>query len=579
MYKANQRHLQPLLISNVQDLPQKHQKRLADSWAGVFYRELFCRIQEAPFAGMYADFPSRPNVPVNVLVGLETLKAGFGWSDEELYDHFVFDLQVRYALGLRDLGEGDFELRSLYNFRRRLSEYNQQHQVNLLEQAFEAITDQQIQSLKLDTHQQRMDSTQIASNILDMSRLQLLVEACQRLYRQLSEPDQQQYAEGFGPYLQGSSGQFVYRIKGKDATQQAIQQVGQDLYAILAELQADYASQPAYQVLQRFFGDNFQVHEQQVRAKANEEISAQCLQSCDDLEATFRRKQNCAYKGYVANLTQTCASGNPLQLVTKVQVAPNHTQDSDLLVEALPNLKVRTELQTVYTDGAYSSPEADQALQQAQVELVATAIKGRRPDPDQLTLEHFEIQLDEHGLPQQITCPGQQTVAIRLGRKKGAFVADFEPERCATCPFHQADQCRAKPGKRDRRYHLDFNQQEAQVARRRRLKKAQEQSGHNLRAAIEALMRVIKHPFSGGKLPVRGLFRVSSLIIASALMVNVRSIHRYEQAKAQTERSATQDAGAATALQAACDRSISALAQRLAGFLRSYRWNLPCFSW
>ena len=30
-----------------------------------------------------------------MLVGLEALKAGFGWSDQELYEHFCYDLQVR----------------------------------------------------------------------------------------------------------------------------------------------------------------------------------------------------------------------------------------------------------------------------------------------------------------------------------------------------------------------------------------------------------------------------------------------------------------------------------------------------
>jgi hypothetical protein len=33
MYKPNKRHLQPLLISNVNDLPEKKRKRLANSWA------------------------------------------------------------------------------------------------------------------------------------------------------------------------------------------------------------------------------------------------------------------------------------------------------------------------------------------------------------------------------------------------------------------------------------------------------------------------------------------------------------------------------------------------------------------
>lgn len=47
--------------------------------------------------------PSRPNIPVNVLVGLDVPKAGFGWSDEEAHDAFIYNLQVRYALGYRDI--------------------------------------------------------------------------------------------------------------------------------------------------------------------------------------------------------------------------------------------------------------------------------------------------------------------------------------------------------------------------------------------------------------------------------------------------------------------------------------------
>jgi hypothetical protein len=32
---------------------------------------------------LYSDQVSRPNVIIKVLVGLEAIKAGFGWSDEE----------------------------------------------------------------------------------------------------------------------------------------------------------------------------------------------------------------------------------------------------------------------------------------------------------------------------------------------------------------------------------------------------------------------------------------------------------------------------------------------------------------
>ncbi len=74
MFRKNIKHQQPALISAASDLPEKQRKRLENSWAGIFYKELFSRINEEAFAEMYSEKASRPNVPVNVLVGLEALK-------------------------------------------------------------------------------------------------------------------------------------------------------------------------------------------------------------------------------------------------------------------------------------------------------------------------------------------------------------------------------------------------------------------------------------------------------------------------------------------------------------------------
>ena len=200
MFKKNKRHLQPVLISSVNQLPEELRERLEASWSGVFYREFFTRLDEEPFAMLYADMPSRPNVPVNVLVGLEYLKAGFGWSDEEMYEAFLYNLQVRYALGYDEFGTGYFDLRTLYYFRERLSRYMQEKGVNLLDQAFEQVTDQQLAAFQLKTGLQRMDSTQVGSNIRQMGRLQLLVEILQRVQRMLNPGDQTHYSEAFAPY-------------------------------------------------------------------------------------------------------------------------------------------------------------------------------------------------------------------------------------------------------------------------------------------------------------------------------------------------------------------------------------------
>ena len=94
MFRKNDQHLQMPMFSSIDSLPDRPRKRLDDSWAGTYYHQVFVRIDEEPFAVLYADDPSRPNTPINVLVSLDTLKSGYGWSDEEMHDHFSFDVRL-----------------------------------------------------------------------------------------------------------------------------------------------------------------------------------------------------------------------------------------------------------------------------------------------------------------------------------------------------------------------------------------------------------------------------------------------------------------------------------------------------
>lgn len=530
MFKKNTKHQQPALISAASELPEKQRKRLESSWAGTFYQEFFSRLNEEAFSVLYSDLPSRPNVPVNILVGLEVLKSGYGWSDAELYDHYCYDLQVRYALGLDRLGDGDFEIRTLYYFRERLSKYNIDTGVNLLEEGFEQITDVQMMNLKVRSGMQRMDSSQIASNIVSASRLQLLVEAMQRVERILSEADKVRLAESFAPYIKDSAGHYTYRVKGPQAVQEHLQKIGQAIHALLLDLKTAYASENAYQVLERIFADNFHLLESGPRAKENKELTSGCLQSVDDLEATYRTKGTSHYKGYVVNITETCDPENELQLITKVQVAPNNIDDGQLLAEALPNLKERTTLDTLITDGGYGSEVSDIALQEQGVNLIQTAIRGAQPDPSKFSLANFDLQSNEQGHPTTLTCPQGQTVPVISGRTTG-WQARFDPAICAVCPFQLDQRCRTQPQKRDPHYLLAFTAQEIQVAKRRKEHLAHKGDSHNLRSAVESTVRSVKHPFPAGKLPVRGQFRITCMAIASAATTNVRRIQRYHVAK------------------------------------------------
>jgi len=610
MFRKNQHHLQPALFSDLDNLSPKARARLEASWAGVFRREFYGRLDETPFAVLYSDAPSRPNIPVNVLVSLEALKASFGWSDEEMHDAFLFDLQVRYALGYDNVGEGDFDLRSVYNFRRRVCDHMRESGENLIERAFEQITDEQVVAFQLKTGRLRMDSTQIASNIQRMARVQLLVEVLQRVHRMLKDADRAHYADAFAPYLKGSSGQYLYHLKGED-TGPHLQRIGELMHRLVNELAPGYVSHDTFQTLQRVFREQFIVSEPSpqseadggegpdppgapatddgavtasssddqsapkrdlavtlveatqvqvsapsppvVQAKRGEDISPTSLRSPDDPEATYRKKGHQAYEGYVVNLTETCDPDNPFQLIVKVQSAPNITEDTILFAAALPELKARTDVHTLYNDAGFCGPDVDELLHRLEVEQVPTALKGRAPDPNRTSLADCDIQLDAHRQPLKLVCPHGYTANVTPGRKQGRFIARWADAPCPECRFSKHD-AGHKPSAQTM---LRFSQVDLNRALRRQRLRTYHLGQKNLRAAVEATVGALKRPFGNDKVPVRGKIRLSQMVLGSAIMVNIRRIQRFKLAK--RKKNQLQRPSRAHAHKGQTDLSLSAL--------------------
>jgi hypothetical protein len=205
-------------------------------------------------------------------------------------------------------------------------------------------------------------------------------------------------------------------------------------------------------------------------------------------------------------------------------------------------------LETIYTDGPYAGPEVDQALQQHQVEQIQSGINGKTLDPTKLYLADFEIEQNEQGVPTRITCPQGQSVPVDLSSRQGSYRADFDPQLCRTCPLHLEERCPARPGKKRPSFRLSFLPSKVAVAKRRRKMRLSKQDGKNHRAAIEGTVREVKHPFPASKLPVRGLFRMTCLMVGSAAMTNVRRIHHYweEQRKEERRKMAAAGGGKAT---------------------------------
>jgi hypothetical protein len=540
MFRKNQKHQQIPMFSSVSALPDAQRKLLDGSWAGVFYREFFARLDEEPFKVLYSDEPSRPNIPVNVLVALEVLKAGFGWSDEEMYEAYLFNLQVRYALGLHSLGDDAFDLRTVYYFRERLSDHMQKTGENLIEKAFEQVTDKQLAAFGLKTGRLRMDSTFVSSNIRTMSRLHLLVEMIQRLHRMLSAADQQRYAPEFASYVQGTTGQFLYHIKGQDGSSH-IEQIGLLMARLLPELAPMYGENSTYALCERVFHEHYAFEQSRVRVKTGEDLNAKTLQSPDDPDATFRNKGGEHHVGYVTNITETCDPTNSLQLIVDVRTAPNVTDDSVLLAAALPTVVQRMQVDELNTDGGYNAALTRQTMHDTHVQHVVTALRGRQPQG--LSLAEFCMTEASDGTPGTITCPFGQTASF-MNKGTEWYAAHFAALGCAGCPH--AERCPTRALKRFPIRALHVRLRNIEVAKQRRQILLAKDDKTNVRAAIEGTISALKRPYADGQLPVRRLYRVAPMMVARAAMANIRRLHSHLAARAAVQRRKVRLTDAAT---------------------------------
>ena len=153
----------------------------------------------------------------------------------------------------------------------------------------------------------------------------------------------------------------------------------------------------------------------------------------------------------------------------------------------------------------------------------STALRGGKPNPDGLSLVDFHFETGPEGEPVAATCPAGQRFAMESGRVAGRFIGRPDADICQACPL--LDRCPVRPRSGRVTPALYLSQRDVRVVRKRQAIAAMAGAG-NPRAAVEATIRAVKHPLGRGRLRVRGLFRVACQMIGSAMMVNLRRIHK-----------------------------------------------------
>jgi hypothetical protein len=513
MFRKNTKHIQEEIFGFKNTLPTKLQRELYQSEEYKFYEIIFCNIKEEDFTCLYSEKESRPNSPVNAMVSALIMQQRNNWSYRELFKQMSFNLLTKTSLGLKSIEDLPFCMSTIFYFQNRVNEYYVKTGENLIEKVFDNLTKEQIKELKIKTNIQRTDSLLVGSNIRNYTRLQLLVEVLLRLYRELEETDKERFKEELEPYTKKTSEKYIYDIKGSEIPHQT-EKLGALYHRLYEILKYDYSENRTFKIFERVYREHFKILDDKIQVRPNEELNSSCIQSPDDIEATYRKKNGKVSKGQSINVFETANPDNPIELLTDISVHSNNKDDSLKLINRIDKVAEKTpDFGELHTDGAYGSSENDKKLEELEITLVQTAIRG----PEAAV----EIDIEEIDKNQyRISCPNQ-AVLSESGKKRNK--AEFEKEKCKACPL--LDECSTIEQKECRTYY--FTREDYLKKKRLRAIDNIPVERRSLRNNVEATISEFSRKLQNKKLKVRGFFKATIFAFTMAISINFGRIFRY----------------------------------------------------
>ncbi|MCP4763149.1 MAG: DDE transposase [archaeon] len=513
MFLENTNHLQTTMFGIESQLSPQQLKKLHISKEYLFYKIIFCQINEIDFKLLYTEFGS-PNTPVNMLISALILQNNNGWTHEELFERINFDILTRTALGLHSLDSSSFCPATYYNFRNRLLSHHLKTGENLVELVFDKLTEKQLKELKIKTNIQRTDSFQALSNIREYSRIQLLVETLIRLNRILTDKDKKYYMDTLNSYCKKTSSKFVYNLK-RDEIPHKLEEIANVYHKLYTSLKSDYGETEIFKIFERVYTEHFRIVDEKIVIKLPKELTSNCLQSPDDLDATFRKKNEKKNRGQVVNIVETANPENEINLILDTDIQANNIDDSTILNNRLNHIKEKTpDLEELHTDGAYGSAGNDNIMDEENIIHVQTAVRGRKAE--------VEIKIDKDDSGEYIvSCPKQQADIKKTNNK---FQACFNKDICDSC--NNCKECPTVKCKDSRKLYFDY-QDYKKNKRNRNIDNVSEEKKKirpNVEASVKEFTKAYNHK---GKLKIRGKFSTLLFAFGMSIAINFGRIYRY----------------------------------------------------
>lgn len=520
------------------NMPKYLKEILTDSWADDFQKVIFPAIDEKRFSVLYSDKPSRPNSPVNVIIGALILKEIFQLSDKELLGAIYFDDRFQYALRLTSQEKPPISINTFVNFRKRVYEFEQETGRDLIKEEVESISSLIAKRLEIDNKKVRVDSFMVASSCRNLSRLELIYTVNKQLVKKIKQEDKEIIPPEFNQYLKdGHKKDTIYSAHDNKAESKLefLLKHSKTLYDLILENSSlDIYNSQEFKNLKRLLdeqtknNDNDEDDDNNYIPKENNEIKPDSLQSPFDPDATYRFKYGDNI-GYTGNVVEVFDGKN--SIIKHYDLKPNTYSDQKFSRDTIKTLAKKTDKKEplkMLIDGTYFSIElAKEAIAEG-IKLIPGELTGRKPDENKLNYSN-NFTVNDKNIITGCT-EGHQPFYSDYDEENEVFTAKFAKKDCKNCNLKE--KCRINFQKKANT--VRFTKRQYEIAKaRKKMDTEQYQELTNQRAGIEGLPSVFRRKYNVDNMPVMGLVRSKLYFSFKVLASNVKKL--FKRPKVVTE--------------------------------------------
>lgn len=486
------------LTDSTFNLTDREKRVLEKSWAKTFADTVFPAIDESIFSVLYSDKASRPNTPVNVIVGALILKEALGDTDDELVEALMFDVRYQYALHTTSFKEQPLSDRTLSRFRARVLAYETEHNVDLIHECVVKMAKEIAGFMKISPTRQRMDSLMIAANIKNLSLLELFYTCVSNLAKIMNKqegrlPDKQHH------YIEKDDcNRYIYHNRDLDAVERTLTVMhdAEDLIAV-CDRTGDFDDTSEYQLLIRLLKEQTILNDdgtRRLREKEEKENSSKVLLNPTDPEATFRYKAGSKHLGYVGNVVESVGENG--SLVTDYACEQNTYADNQFMKDYLEQQGIFEDGAFIVADGAYSGEENIRLSALHNLKLVTTNFTGIKPDGI-----YADFKFTEDGKILLSCANGCTPSSCRYEAGNDCSIAYFKTEECNSCPYKE----RCHPHFLKTRVRKSVSWKAAGRANQLKYMKTEEFKRYaHFRNGVEAIPSLLRRKYHVDKIPTHG---------------------------------------------------------------------------